>query len=396
MTTTPNMGLSIVDFDDTPWHDEVNGNFELIDSIFNAAVGVAGISGAWENSLAVTEGEKYVDTDIGSIWQVAIAHTTAATGTFEEDRDDNPTYWTPVSGALNARGEWMAGVVYGAGDLAYTEAEALYCVCAVTHTSTTSQRADIANWVILVDGSSVGDTSAVRYVAQTLTAGQKAQAKSNLSIQGAPLVTRYTTAGGPFTHTFDTACVKFRLIGGGGGGGGGGLGNVASAAATAGGSSGYVGETDFLTRGAITSGTVNVGAKGNGGVATTTPVAGSDGADTTWSDGTNSFTWGRGKGGNTVTGTFALGGVAAAKTGTLYGMSEPGGNTQMVSSSQAGGGKGGDTPYGTGGAATNINIAGNNAVGLSAGGGGAGKAANANVYNGGNGADGFLFVEEYF
>ncbi|MCI0557537.1 MAG: hypothetical protein MN733_03500 [Nitrososphaera sp.] len=108
---TPNIGLARPDFNVVTWHDEVNGNFTILDAII-AATGL-NVVGAWENSFAYSVGQAAVDTVSGTLWQCAVAHTSAATGVFSADRAANPTYWVQIT-ALSAesiRTVTAAGVV---------------------------------------------------------------------------------------------------------------------------------------------------------------------------------------------------------------------------------------------------------------------------------------------
>jgi len=402
-SSTSNLGLKLIDFDTGVWHDDTNDNWRLLDTVVSAATGVVGLAGAWSNSLAITVGQKFVDADDLTIWECLIAHTSPASGTFAGARAANPTYWEGLATGLRARGEWATGVSYAAGDLAYDSSEILYCVCATSHTSTTSMRDDIANWTIMLDGSSVAVGAAILYTSQTLTQSQQNQAKDNLTVRR-PKETVYSTAGGPFTHTWTTGARHFKLVGCGGGGGGGGVaaassGNGASAGA---GSSGFYGETDILAVPG-SNGTVNIGAAGAG--ATAGANDGSDGGDTTWSDGTNAFTFGGGKAGKLATmGTSpgrGLNGAAATKTGTIYGMSDIGVLTNITLATNGTScvpSLGGKTPIGGPSIPTSVITAdGEAATGYGAGGNGARSyGATYAARAGGVGTAGFLKVIEYF
>ena len=55
------------------------------DAVFAKFISISGIKGVWSNSIAVSVGDKYVDRELGTIWEVLIAHTTASSGTFLND-----------------------------------------------------------------------------------------------------------------------------------------------------------------------------------------------------------------------------------------------------------------------------------------------------------------------
>lgn len=219
-----------------------------------------------------------------------------------------------------------------------------------------------------------------------------------------PLETYYTAGG---THTFATTTTFFQIEAVGGGAGGGGIdGQGASTlGAAGGGAGGFWGKTLILEKGAITDGTVVVGAAGAGG--TGSPLAhGTAGGDTTWADGTNSFTWGGGQpapsAGGDDDGYIGMGGVAATHVGTIYGYSEAGGKANGGSGpghtdpfSYASSGSGGNSQLGTGGRLVGSSGSGNVGTGYGAGGGG-GMAVNITTnVNGGAGTPGLLIVREW-
>jgi len=399
-SSTSNLGLKLINFDTSPWHDDTNDNWRLLDTVVSAATGVVGLAGAWSTSLAITVGQKYVDPDDLTIWECLIAHTSPTTGTFAAARAANPTYWEGLATGLRARGEWATGVSYSAGDLAYDSSEILYCVCATSHVATTSMRDDIANWTILVDASEVAASAAILYTSQTLTTSQKNQAKDNIDVRGAAKTTLYTTSG---THTWDAKTRFFKIEGGGGGGGGGGVdgGDGSSKSASAGGGgSGFEGETLVITKPASNA-TIVIGSGGAGGAAGNNN--GSNGSDTTWSDGTNAFTFGGGKGGTgavaAANGQVALPGGIASSTGSVYGSSEVGQAGRFFSVASPPtiyNGAGATGKKGSGGAPGLSNTAGNAATGFSAGGAGGAVYNSSTDRAGGNGADGYIIVHEYF
>lgn len=154
-TKTSNLGLKLVNFNVVPWHDDTNDNWRLLDTAVSIATGVSGLEGAWENGIDVLVGEKYFDVETLTAWEVLVSHTTPQTGTFEDARAAEPSYWQGIGTGLRFRGEWTTATAYVANDLAYDSGEQLYCVCLVAHTSTTSMRDDIANWGVIADGGSV-------------------------------------------------------------------------------------------------------------------------------------------------------------------------------------------------------------------------------------------------
>lgn len=93
---TPNFSLNLVDFDSSPWDDDEHDNWRQIDAIMAKYMSIPGNTGLWANGTAYVVGAEpsiAIDEDLGSIWQCAVAHTSAASGTFAADRAANPTYW---------------------------------------------------------------------------------------------------------------------------------------------------------------------------------------------------------------------------------------------------------------------------------------------------------------
>ena len=146
---TPNFQLSKIAFDARGWDAEFNRNLSVIDAALFAATGLSGIGGVWQNSTAYAVGNRVTDEDSGSIFQCAVAHTSSATGTFEEHRTANPTHWNALNTVPVNRGQWTTSVAYNVND--YVIDNSRFAVCKIAHTSTTSLDADIANWEILVN-----------------------------------------------------------------------------------------------------------------------------------------------------------------------------------------------------------------------------------------------------
>jgi hypothetical protein len=94
---TTNYNLELIDFDTIPWHAKEHNNWLAIDAIFAHFITINNMRGVWLNALSVTVGQRFVDPEAGTIWTVAVAHTTASTGLFSADRTANESYWTLFS-----------------------------------------------------------------------------------------------------------------------------------------------------------------------------------------------------------------------------------------------------------------------------------------------------------
>ena len=97
---TPNLNLELPDFNVITWHDQVNGNFTILD----AAINSLDLAGLWENATAYVAGDKVVDPLDALVYICQVNHTSAATGTMAADRILHPTYWS----VLGSTGTFLA------------------------------------------------------------------------------------------------------------------------------------------------------------------------------------------------------------------------------------------------------------------------------------------------
>lgn len=149
-----NYGFQKPDFNTSIWHDEVNGNFDLLDSILFAFTGLQNFVGTWSNSTVYLVGQRVFDDDEGTIWQCRVQHTSDASDTFEADRTANPTFWIQVVSVPIIRGAWANDTFYNIGEIAYDADEGVFGRATTTHTSSSSpdtMRDDAANWEFFFD-----------------------------------------------------------------------------------------------------------------------------------------------------------------------------------------------------------------------------------------------------
>lgn len=152
--TTSNYGFNLVNFDWSAWHDYEHENWTVIDALLAAFIGINNVAGQWANNTSYTVGQRLVDGDDGTIWEVLVAHTSAASGTFAADRTANPTYWQSISPYTPIyKGAWANSVTYTKSD--FVSDGYRYFIAAATHTSNAggSIDDDISNWETLVDVS---------------------------------------------------------------------------------------------------------------------------------------------------------------------------------------------------------------------------------------------------
>lgn len=100
MTTTPNLNLNLPDFNESPWHDDVNNNFRSIDAVIKSIFGIDSLQGAYVNSTAVTTGQRYFDTSTGFYYEAQSNFTTEASPTtFASERTSFPSRWELLDAA---------------------------------------------------------------------------------------------------------------------------------------------------------------------------------------------------------------------------------------------------------------------------------------------------------
>jgi hypothetical protein len=203
--------------------------------------------------------------------------------------------------------------------------------------------------------------------------------------RGAPTITPYTASG---THTFAEGTAFYQIVAVGAGGGSGAVDGTGAGTggSTAGGNSGFFGVSTIFAKGALTTGTVVIGAGGTAGTSPAPVTAGGDGGDTTWADatiGTLTFKGGKGSPEITATSGHIFGLPLANGASSVSGSYSPGGPGMTNSNSDAGG-IGGSTDWGSGGIPT---LAfGGVANGVSGSGYGAGASGAASVGVGTNAA----------
>ena len=110
--TTTNFKFNLTDFDKIPWHTELHNNFHIMDALMARFLAISLVQGAWENALAVTVGDRYIDTDQDLIYEVLVAHTTPSTGTFAAARIAATANWQAVTVDVANKGTYAQATVY--------------------------------------------------------------------------------------------------------------------------------------------------------------------------------------------------------------------------------------------------------------------------------------------
>lgn len=113
---TPNYSLIVPKFDAPGWGLALEENFDVIDSLIYVVTGITGIQGVWNNSTLYVVAARVTDNSTDAIYQCVVQHTSAATGTFAEDRLAHPTYWILITNTSIPRGQWTTATNYNTGE----------------------------------------------------------------------------------------------------------------------------------------------------------------------------------------------------------------------------------------------------------------------------------------
>jgi len=142
--TTTHYNMRIPIFDAPGWGRELERNLDILDAVVFASTNFSLVKGLWTNSTLYDVGDRVVDEDTNTIWECLVQHTSPATGSFEDARTANPTYWQIVSTIVQNRGVWQPGTSYKYND--FVEFGNKVAVTVVpTYTSGASFDDDVAN-----------------------------------------------------------------------------------------------------------------------------------------------------------------------------------------------------------------------------------------------------------
>lgn len=152
---TTNYNLPVPTFDSTIWQAYYEQALDIIDAAVFAFTGVGVNSGVWDNATNYVINDRAVDDTDGTLWQCAVDHTSATTGTFDADRTANPTYWEQITSTVINGGSWATSTSYATN----TFIEDGYRVGIVTrdYTSAATYDDDVTNGdiITLVDLTSM-------------------------------------------------------------------------------------------------------------------------------------------------------------------------------------------------------------------------------------------------
>jgi hypothetical protein len=171
MTETTNFSFNLTDFDKIPWHTEEHDNWHLTDALLARYLAVSNVQGVWQNALAVSVGQRYIDTEDDTIWEVLIAHTSPSTGSFSSARAATTTNWQSVSVDASFSGAYTIGTTYAVNTFVVDAGR--YGVIVAVHTAVTSYDTGVSNGNIttLIDANTIINDSPV---VSTLSVGTSA------------------------------------------------------------------------------------------------------------------------------------------------------------------------------------------------------------------------------
>ncbi|NJL53760.1 hypothetical protein HC928_00545 [bacterium] len=163
-TKTPKLRMTLPEFNQLTWHDDVNGNFTTLDSVVGAFVNSAVMRGLWENNTLYEVNMLAIDSASAVLYRCEVEHTSASSGTFATDRTANPTYWVAATNYLSFPGHWTTGNEYYIGDLVSENIvnspganyDSVY-VCIEQHTASALFQTDITagKWAKLVSTKAI-------------------------------------------------------------------------------------------------------------------------------------------------------------------------------------------------------------------------------------------------
>lgn len=150
---TENFNLLVPRFDAPGWGTAMERNLDVLDSVMFTVTGFSNVRGVWDHSTDYAVADRVIDAVDDTIWQAEIQHTSSASGTFEDERTANPTYWIQVQSSAVPRGDWTTTTNYNAGEFVTDQGRT--GIVTNRYTSGASYNADVANGdiVTLVDTS---------------------------------------------------------------------------------------------------------------------------------------------------------------------------------------------------------------------------------------------------
>lgn len=190
---TAHFRFEIPDFNQEPWHAELENAIRSIDTAIYEALLTQSVD-IWLNSTTYAVGAIVIDSATGLMWTCAVANTSSASPTtFAQERVAHPTYWNATANIPQQRGTWVTATSYIPGDFVVDTNR--YAVCLVAHVSGVfNTDLAAAKWVVLIDLSTLGvglNATAEDTIASAVTTDIGSKTASRLNVTGAAAITSF-------------------------------------------------------------------------------------------------------------------------------------------------------------------------------------------------------------
>lgn len=200
---TINYQFEIPAFDFPNWHTYYARTLRTIDALFVLSTGISFMRGPWANGVNYNVGDVVVDMAVATapnIWQCLVNHTSAATGSFFDDRSTHPSYWQARLSLPQFKGTWVTATNYFVGDFIVSGQQ--YAVAKLNHLSGATFAGDVAaNWTVLVDlGAAIPaiNTTTEGTIASAATTDIGSIAASRINVTGTTGITSFGSAVNTF------------------------------------------------------------------------------------------------------------------------------------------------------------------------------------------------------
>lgn len=142
-------------FNYVAWHDMMNDNFDRLDTMLSIA-GYPVFEDVWANDTLYEVGDRAFDDTNSTVFVCMVEHTSAASGTFPQERANNPTYWVLLDQGITYRAAWTTGAVYYYGDIVTNNGSSYMCV--EQHTAGVSFAGDfsLGYWDLFAEKGAAG------------------------------------------------------------------------------------------------------------------------------------------------------------------------------------------------------------------------------------------------
>jgi len=178
LSKTSNYGFNRIRFDMPGWHGLEHDNWTLADALLASIGSIPGSRGIWTNGTPYVVGDRVADPDGGGLYRCAVAHTSAVSGSFADDRAAHMTYWVLITQVPIWAGTWATATNYNAQDIVRHANAYYYCIAA--HTSGTFST-DLAagRWTLVLDLQPAFDAASAAAASASAASGSASAASTS-------------------------------------------------------------------------------------------------------------------------------------------------------------------------------------------------------------------------